>query len=288
MPTIDKSKLGGFTLIELLVVISIISLLSSIILSSTSSIKNKANIAAALKYASHNHKALGAYSYLDLNFNEGSGVTTFDGVSNISTGGATWVLDTPTGKGSSLSFNGTSNHIQGTIDGSVFTNPVSGPKDFTISAWFKHNGPTTWGSIFSNSVGTPNTPIMTMRNNTTQIGMMRVGDYDDGVFVDLGPNHYGKWIYAVVTYKKSTNTISVYAYLDGKLIQSSGPLYWTLNSTNSYYVGRHYIGGLYFNGYIKEVHVYGDALTLSDIQDKYLAESKIYLADNFTMNSINY
>ncbi len=271
----------GFTLIELLVVISIISLLSSIVLATLNSARGKANTAAALQFSSQNHTALGAYSALDAGLNEGTGSQIYDGFSVVpisgTVDGTTWVTNTPTGKGSALHFNGSNNYVQGTMDGSTFVDTAGNAKDFTISAWFKQDTAGTWAAIFSNSVGTNDTPIMTMRNNTNEFGMMRVGVAETGVYVDLGSDHYGKWIYGVITYKKATNTLSVFAYKDGKLLKNSTTLSWTLQKTDSYYIGRHYQPTpFYFTGSIDDVHVYGDTLSFAQIQEHYLAESGRY------------
>ncbi len=52
-------KTKGFTLIELLVVISIVSLISSIVLSSINSTREKGRIAAGQQFSSSMHHAIG-------------------------------------------------------------------------------------------------------------------------------------------------------------------------------------------------------------------------------------
>jgi len=161
------------------------------------------------------------------------------------------------------SFDGSSHHVLGSISGStVFAG------DFTISAWINHRALTQWGAIFSNSVGTNDTPILTMRDSTTQIGMMRVGVVDSGVFVDLGADHYNKWIF--VSLRRSGGTLHVDAWKDGTKISNSGALSWALNTTNSYYIGRHYQPGTQiFNGLIDEVVVWSRALSNVEINQLY-------------------
>lgn len=160
--------------------------------------------------------------------------------------------------GNAGSFDGINDYVYGNIAVSTFAG------DWTITAWFNHNAMTSWAGIFSNSVGTNDTAIMTMKDTTTQFGINRVGVSPDGIFVDLGADHYSKWIFGVIT--REGNTIKVYAYKDGTLLQNSGTLTWTLNTDNEYYIGRHYqSASQIFNGTIDDVRIYNYALSQAEI-----------------------
>ncbi|MGK2848659.1 MAG: phage head spike fiber domain-containing protein [Minisyncoccota bacterium] len=212
-------------------------------------------------------------------FEEGTGTTTENASpkgknTGTLTNGPTWT----SGKvGKALSFDGTDDYVQGSIPSSTFSN------DWTVTAWFNHRATTTWGAIFSNSVGTNNTMIMTMRNATTQFGIMRVGSAETGVYVDLGANHFNKWILGVI--KKEGSTLTVYAYKDGQLQTATGALSWTLNTDNEFYIGRHYASATHiFNGLIDEVRVYNKALSAGEIQALYNGSEASHTTINVNQN----
>ena len=71
-----SNRYKGFTLIELLVVISIIGLLSSVVLSSLNTAREKARIASGQAFHTQMHSINGANAILMLSLDEGSGSQT--------------------------------------------------------------------------------------------------------------------------------------------------------------------------------------------------------------------
>ncbi|HEU5114785.1 MAG TPA: LamG domain-containing protein [Candidatus Paceibacterota bacterium] len=138
----------GFTLIELLVVISIISLLSSVVLSSLNSAREKGRISAALEFNAHTYHSLGDNAIVVYTLEEGSGTTVSDLSGNGNDGtisGASWQTDTPSSasKQSLLFASG---------------NSISLPKalgisnsNFTVTMWIKSTQTTGQTYTFGNA-----------------------------------------------------------------------------------------------------------------------------------------
>lgn len=72
MKKVNISNQKGFTLIELLVVISIIGLLSSVVLASLRSARDKGQVAAGRTFDSHTYQAFAADAYIIYDFDDGT------------------------------------------------------------------------------------------------------------------------------------------------------------------------------------------------------------------------
>jgi len=171
--------------------------------------------------------------------------------------------------GGSLNFDGTNDHVFGSIPSSNFSGP------HTICCWFYRRSVTQWSALFSNNTNTYSSSILTFINSTNSLGINQAGVNAASVSVDLGSDHLNKWIYGVVTYGGITSgsPINVYAYKNNSLLSSSGVLYWNMLSSSSYYVGRHYyeVTSLILDGLIPQVTLYNRVLTPQEIQQNFNA-----------------
>ena len=169
------------------------------------------------------------------------------------------------------------------LRGSIAANSLNS-NEFSIAAWFNRDTEKTWDAIFSNncsSTGWDNNiklaPLMTFQGvtgNKTQIGFNQAGVASTGIYVDLGSDHYGKWIYCVIT--KTGTSISVYAYKEGTLISNSGTYTTAINFYDNYLIGRHWYNSgndtiQIFDGKIQSVSYYNIALSPDQIRSNYEA-----------------
>lgn len=170
--------------------------------------------------------------------------------------------------GGSVSFDGSDDHILGTIPSSTFTGPHS------ICCWFYRRTVKQWSGLFSNNVNTTSCSIFTFIGTTNSVGANQAGVNGASIAVDLGADHLNKWIYAVITYAgvSSGSAVNVYAYKDGSLLTASGSLYWNMSSSSSYYVGRHWTSAMeVHDGFISQVSIYNRALTAAEISQNFNA-----------------
>jgi len=198
----------------------------------------------------------------------GSGTTWSDLSGNGNNGTLTNGPTFNTGNGGSVVFDGTNDHVLGTLQSSIFTGPHS------INCWFFRETVKQWSGLFSNNVGTTSCSLLTFIDTTNRIGINRAGVSATSISIDLGAGHLNKWINCCMTISGVTNgsLVNVYAYMDGILLTASGNLYWDMSSSPSYYIGRHYASATQVHdGFIPQVSIYNRALSAEEIQQNYNA-----------------
>jgi len=273
-------KQKAFTLIELLVVIAIIGVIASIVLVNLSGTREKATIARGLQFSQSLNNSLGAYAV---------GIWTFDliqgnTVSDVSGNGNTGTLkpicpNCPQSKEgilrNSLQFDGIDDHVQ-VIDTAALK--FKGGK-LTVTAWFKALNTTSYnGYIVSkpwNGSGQYNYNIM-WDNANSRIRWRIEGVGSLALYSSTLLRETWHYVVGVVNEEKSE------LYIDGNLVKSQNhgindwtPVYGDSNRALS-------IGNVYpnqpnqppnyylFNGFIDDVCIYNEALTISQIQKHYV------------------
>lgn len=253
------NKQKGFTLIELLVVISIIGLLSSVILVSLNTARDRGRVASGLIFNSSMYQANGVNSYGIYNFDNG-GATDTSGLNNNGTTFNTVVSDDVASGvlGKSLYFNGTNSYVSVQYRSSMFINN----RGFTYTAWIK---PTSIPGLYNMIMG-QYLPYLSVDGT----GLLRLS-FDAGgtqrVHLSASKLSINKWYHVAATVN---NQGYASIYIDGKL-DSTSPQYTGLTGyISDLYIGQwNNIGTYKFTGNIDEVKVYNYALGISEIQKQY-------------------
>jgi len=278
----NKNK--SFTLIELLVVIVIIGILAGVIMISTSSSIDKANIAKSKVFAENikNNLLLNLISEWNLN---GEGVVTVESIiDSWGNNNAQSISGNPQFKMESECVNGTCVEFDGVDDYVFLGNPrdfkdIFTTKDWTISIWAKpglrqlnENG----GEIFSRTGGS--LVLLRMRGTTSPYFYLYVRDINNiDVITATTSIPLNKWAFIVV----ERHGANLLVYINAEL-KSSKPLpenFDLTSETGSTYIGQACCSTYNYTGSLDDIKLYSLALSSSQIKQNYIAGLNSMLAN---------
>ena len=211
-----RANKKGFTLIELLVVISIISFLSSIVLASLNTAREKGRLGAAMQFSAqlqHQQGKVGYWSFNNQNTNDESGFNN----SLITSGGITYSSDTYNNKaGYSAIFN-KAQYIQIDPNNSNFN--FDDNTSFTLAAWIKpnkqQNTSNTSGRVFSKGHWGPvNGYALQVYTPSTGPTELSGGTQATWFSVNSPDLSDGKWHHVAMVVNRKDHTITI--YVDGQ------------------------------------------------------------------------
>jgi prepilin-type N-terminal cleavage/methylation domain-containing protein len=260
----ENKKEKGFTLIELLVVISIIGMMSSVVLATVNTARDKARVAAAQKFSGYNSRTLGADAAGIWNFDEGSGLIAYDVSGNGNNAtlsvGATRVTETPNKVGGAIYL------AAGTYAGVPYSQSIDRSKG-TLSAWIKTSNSAIQAVVVK--VGSYSFYIRT--------GLAVL--YDSAANLYKGTNTYvsdDKWHHVAISFNHNVaNGLNI--YIDGQL-KYTGTASTPSGGLNGLGIGSAFYNSAAttFTGYIDEVAIYNEVLAQDKIKEIYAKGSIKY------------
>ena len=280
----------GFTLIELLVVISIVSLLSSVVVASVSSARQKANVAAGQQFSGSVKRSLYDQAAIFFDFDTMSAINLVSfqqnqGGSNIVTGftnlgnNISLVTDTDLYRRGKYIYilQAIGNNFSGrfTVTG---LDTVMQSQNFTLSVWYKpdllsNDGYISgWGNG-ANALHFNLRPINSGGNVSALAINIPSGNsaLTNSVSVNLPK---GQWVHLAVSMRKpvGNSVADVNVYVNGRSVLLWKPTVfpYTDSSGDTFMVGGQYGGG-YQLGYLDDLGVFSTALTAMDVRAIYAA-----------------
>jgi prepilin-type N-terminal cleavage/methylation domain-containing protein len=274
----------GFTLIELLVVISIISLLSSVILATINSVRDKGDVAAGKTFSGHTRSALFDSRVVFIDFDDAS-YSSEGSVTAAATQGSGASLTSDTdlyGNGSQMTVVSGQSSPGMTLSNTAIGSAIAS-LDYSFSVWFKPTE-TLSGSrtIIGASVDT-NVLYSQIYMNGMRAGAFMSPNASNS-FLSGTTLKAGKWHNLTLSVREvGTNQVEMNLYVNGKLATSSGTITVTApgSSNNVMSVASSCCSQFRASGVYDEVALYSSPLNATQVAALYEEGVKKYLALGF-------
>ena len=276
-----KSK--SFTLIELLVVIVIIGILAGVIMTSTSSSIDKANIAKLKVFSESIKNNLMLNLISEFKLDEGSGAESKDSwggnnlVFGLSPNNPTWI-DTDCVSEKCLDFDGVGDFAKA----AGFSDLGTKEKPYTIEGWVlaengEDNGNIIFMSALSSGSGWCLPPVSITNKRIKAISYNDVGMVSA---TDVKDIEYNKWYHFVHVWD---NVNGLILYVNGEKVATTPMTNYSASSySNFIWIGfspSACAGDTgFFKGKIDDIRIYNTSLSLSEIQQNYIAGLKSLLS----------
>ena len=268
-----SSNKKGFTLVELLLVISIISLLSSIVLTSTRGVRERAIIARKMQQAGPFHRMLGVGLVGEWRFDGNYHDTSGNGNSFTFNPGNTLFVDSfhPT-------FNRavripTSNYLA--RHHTLASNPLNlGGRDVSIATWIRlDQNCNLFCYIFGFRLNFADEGgYYLARRQGTDFIFMKIGNYHSNNLGGRTRNlERGIWYFIVGTYNHKNKNLSIYVDAEKDVNQDLSALpsfIWTPSTSSQ----NHIYAGMYIGASLDDLRVYNEALTEAQVRKMYAEE----------------
>ncbi|MFA6340871.1 MAG: LamG-like jellyroll fold domain-containing protein [Candidatus Paceibacterota bacterium] len=262
-------KNRAFTLIELLVVIAIVGILSSVIYSNITGIRDRARITAGIRFDSSTLHSIGDQLVGEWTFDMPQvGSLTYDtsGSNNHGTiSGATYATTSGYNNKGAYSFDGVTNNIN---LGNNSNLKIFGTNKWAFSAWLNISG--TGDSVQEILHGSTHKPRISANIISKRIVLSGyVGGVYTNVCVSPGSvyNH-NQWTHVVV----EADTDKYRIFVNGVEVINT-PYTQIDSSFGTLYLGWPGFTGASFKGLMDDVRIYSTALSGSEVQKLY-AEGK--------------
>ncbi len=253
----SRMKEKGFTLIELLVVISIIGMLSSVVLVSLQSARDKGRVGAGLSFDTSTYHAFGAEAAAIYRFDSSTIGEDYSGRNNdVTCSNVTQDSDRPNtnSNGYSAYFSDVSSKCQFTVPTTKTVDSLSDKG--SISFWVK---PITTGYVANITGDDSWISICTGGIITVNSGSSCSGGV---VGTESIPLNAGKWSHVLISWDSNAPSASkTIIYINGRqsTVSSSMPIpNWRGSGAHTLYIGGWGGGG--FTGYIDNFAIYTQSM----------------------------